>query len=149
MSLDERKSEITNNAEDVELTTALRHFRESVHDWSDREFSRMRASQASHAIAQRGWWARMHVPVLGWALGCAVAIGGVSVPVALHQRRAAEAHLRDEQNRLKQIQEEEKLAAANTMSDEDLLSHVDSDIAQATPDAMEPLASLMRDSATK
>jgi hypothetical protein len=146
MSLDERKSGITNDAEDVELTTALRHFRESVHDWSDREFSRMRTNQTA---VQRGWWARMHVPVLGWALGCAVAIGGVSVPVALHQRRAAEAHLRDEQNRLKQMQEEEKLAAASTMSDEDLLSHVDSDIAQATPDAMEPLASLMRDSATK
>ena len=145
MSFDERKSEITNDAEDVELTTALRYFRESVHDWSDREFSRMRASQA---IAQRGWWARMHGPVLGWALGCAVAIGGVSVPVALHQHRAAEAHLRDEQNRLRQAQEE-KLAAASAMSDEDLLSHVDSDIAQATPDAMEPLASLMRDSGTK
>jgi hypothetical protein len=30
-----------------------------------------------------------------------------------------------------------------------LLSHVDSDIAQAAPDAMQPLASLMSDSSTK
>jgi hypothetical protein len=35
------------------------------------------------------------------------------------------------------------------MSDDELLSHVDSDVAQVAPDAMEPLASLMSDASTK
>jgi hypothetical protein len=43
-------------------------------------------------------------------------------------------------------EEVERAKAAAYIDDEELLSHVDSDIAQATPDAMEPLASMMTQS---
>ena len=57
------------------------------------------------------------------------------------------AHRAAEAAQEKQLAETARQAAYG-MSDDELLAHVDNDIAQGAPDAMEPLASLMSESAT-
>jgi hypothetical protein len=147
MNLDERKLKANDgDAEDLEVTSALRHFRESVHGWSEQEFSKTRISRV---IAPQGFRLWMRGPVAGWALGCVVAMTAVTVPVTVHrQHKLAEERIA-QQEQVRLADEKAKLEAANSMTDEELLSHVDSDIAQATPDAMEPLASMMRDTNRK
>jgi hypothetical protein len=151
MNLDERNLKANDgDAEDLQVTAALRNFRESVHGWSEQEFSKTRTSRV---IAPHGFWVRMRGPVAGWALGCVVAMTAVTVavtvPVTVHrQHKIAEERIA-QQEQIRLADEKAKLEAANSMTDEELLSHVDSDIAQATPDAMEPLASMMRDTNRK
>ena len=125
---------------DAEIDAALRNFRESIHAWSEQEYSRPRATQP----ARSGMWHLFANPIAGWALAAVVAIGGVAVPTAIHQQHQEQARrIADEQARQKLATDQAARQAALAMDDEELLSHVDSDIAQATPDAMEPLAELM------
>lgn len=134
--------------EDVQVEAALRHFRESVHGWSEQEFSKARTIRRSR------WDRVMRMvanPVLGSALAGVLVIASAGVPAALYHERQVAA---DHAAKLKLQQEldakkAEQLQAAVKIDDDELLRHVDSDIAQAAPDAMEPLASLMSDSATK
>jgi hypothetical protein len=137
--------------DDAQVEVALRHFRQSVQSWSEQEFSRPRSAHST----KRGmaWWVVQHTGA-AWALAVVVAVGGVSVPVGVHfhneavrmeAQRAADAAAKAKQEQLAKIQQQQ----AYTIDDEALLKDVDSDIAQGTPDAMEPLASLMSDSATK
>ena len=134
-------------AADVELETALRNFRQSVHGWSEQEFNRTRSVAE---VAPRGWWMRMRAPIAVWSLGCALAFTAVTVPVSVHHRHVAEvarqAAAAQEASRRQAEEAARAQQLASAMSDEELLSHVDSDIAQATPKALEPLASLMSDS---
>jgi len=136
--------------EDAQVEMALRNFRESVRGWSEQEFAHPRAIQVSrHGVA---WWVVQHIGA-AWALAVVLAVSGVSVPVGVHlhnqqaqmeAKKAADAAERAKQERLAEVQRQ-----AYTIDDEALLKDVDSDIAQGTPDAMEPLASLMSDSAAK
>lgn len=130
--------------EDAEVKAALRRFRESVHDWSDREYSKPRLVQRSR---WSGFWGALSNPVMGWSLASALVLASVGVPVTVHHEHqvAAEHKLALEQQQ-KRVAEEARLQAAAKISDEELLAHVDDDIAQAAPDAMQPLASLMSDS---
>ena len=133
--------------ETEDVQAALRHFREGVHGWSEQEFGRARVVRRSR------WDAMFHViakPAVGWSLAAAMLAAAAGVPVAVHHEReiAKEQQLtieRQEQAKL----EAAKQQAAPAMNDDELMSHVDSDIAQAAPDAMEPLASLMSDTAAK
>ena len=133
--------------EDVQVEAALRHFRESVHGWSEREFGKTRTVRRSRLNAILD--AMFHViakPAVGWSLAAAMLAAAAGVPVAVHHEReiAKEQQLtieRQEQAKL----EAAKQQAATAMNDDELMSHVDSDIAQAAPDAMEPLASLISD----
>jgi hypothetical protein len=91
-------------------------------------------------------------PTLGGALAAALLITSVGVPVGIHHERVMEAARQarlDQQKRdlQQQLAEEEarKSLAADKVDDGAFLDDVDSDIAQATPDAMQPLASLMID----
>ena len=134
--------------EDVQVEAALRHFRESVHGWSDREFGRPRVIQRSRWDAMARMLAR---PVMVWSLASALVVASVGVPAAVHHERqvATERQLALERQREMEADAAKKQAATE-MNDDELMSHVDSDIAQAAPDAMEPLASLMSDTtATK
>jgi hypothetical protein len=134
--------------DDVQVEQALRHFRESMHAWSELEFSRERAIQRTRWSAMsRGMLRVMVNPVMGWGLACVLAVSAISVPVAVHHERelAAQAAARVEQAKADADAAAVRQAAL-AITDEELLSHVDSDIAQAAPDAMEPLARLMGDS---
>ena len=57
--------------QDVELEQALKHFKSSVHAWSEAEYSRPRTW--TREVRHRSW--RL---ALGWALGCALVVGSVS-----------------------------------------------------------------------
>jgi hypothetical protein len=137
--------------EDVEMEAALRHFRQSVHAWSEHEYGRaaIRNAEAQGGRRSGGWW-RIKAPALGWALAAAVVVSGVAVPTTIHHQRQVVAEQAAIQ-RAAAEQARQKLAAdvareaGPAMNDDELLSHVDSDIAQSTPDAMEPLARLMSD----
>jgi len=132
--------------EDEQVEMALKHFRDGVRAWSDEEFSRPRTIEHSR---WNSFWRVAASPVMGWALAGALMLGGVAVPVSIvhqHQVAAEQAKklaIQQEQQRLKE--EAARQQAAVEINDDELLSHVDSDIAQSTPDAMQPLASLMID----
>jgi hypothetical protein len=150
MSFDTYKKDLKAREEDPQVEMALRNFRESVRGWSEQEFARPRVVQPS----RRGmaWWFVRHTGA-AWALAVVVAVSGVSVPVGVHfhneQLRIEAQRVSDAVEQAKQQHLAEVQRQADTIDDEALLKDVDSDIAQGTPDAMEPLASLMSDSATK
>jgi len=132
--------------EDEQVEIALRNFRDSVRAWSDEEFARSRTIERSR---WNGFWRAAASPAMGWALAGVLMLGGVAVPVSVvHERQVADEQakklaIQQERQRLKEEAAREQAVVA--MNDDELLSHVDSDIAQSTPDALEPLASLMND----
>ena len=124
-------------AADLALEQVLKHFRMSVHAWSDAEYSRPRTTAA--LARPRSW--RL---AAGWALGCILVVGSLAggAGVGLHERhhrlelaRIAEAARAAEQQRLVREQQ--------AREEEDLLAKVDSDVSRQVPSAMEPLAQLM------
>jgi hypothetical protein len=122
--------------QDPQVQDALRNFRLSIQAWSQHELRRERK-----AVARSHW---MMAPAMAWGLASVLAVAAVTVPVSVHHERQVVAM------RHAAELEKQRLAAAaaarqTAIDDEALLNHVDSDIAQSTPDAMEPLASLMRD----
>jgi len=119
---------------DAELEQVLAHFRQSVHAWSDAELTRPRLATAARPSMMRGWRV-----AAGWALGCALAVCGVSGGLYEHQRQTDLAKVRAAQ----QAEQQKQLAAQKAQEEEDLLARVDSDIAREVPSAMEPLAQLM------
>ena len=120
--------------EDLALEQVLKDFRMSVSAWSEAAYSRPRA--AAQVVRRRSW--RL---AAGWALGLALAAGGVSGAVfERHQRQQmARAAARQRLVREQQAREEE----------EDLLAKVDSDVSREVPSAMEPLAQLMAEDERK
>src|ERR1700682_2481153 len=91
-------------AENAQGEAALRHFRESVHAWSEREQSRPRAVELARPSIL---WRVMSRPVGVWGMAAVLAVSAVTVPVERHrqhvqqlaeaQRQAQEAQLkRDE-----------------------------------------------------
>lgn len=133
--------------EEQEIEAALKNFRASVHAWSEAEFSRPRNVKTAR---QSGVWRLIANPVLSWGLAAVLVVGGAAIPVAVHHERQVEAQrLAAIQRQQHQAAEAAARLAQNSMDDEELLKHVDSDIAQAAPDAMQPLASLMGDTASQ
>ena len=131
--------------EDQDVQTALKNFRASVHAWSEQEMARPRQVQP---VRLSGWMRLMATPMLGWGLASVLVVAGVTVPVRVHhERQVAAMRQAAIQEQQRQAVEAAARLAQNSMDDEELLKHVDSDIAQAAPDAMEPLASLMGDTA--
>ncbi len=140
----------TTEAAEARLEEVLRNFRSSVHAWSEAEFARPRAVAA--AECRRSW--RMGV---AWALGCVVAVAGISAGVYGHHRqelaqriaaRAAQlqrmAEVRQAASQAVAEQPEEATEAPDeTMPDAKLMAAVDKDVSQEVPSAMEPLAQLM------
>ena len=130
------------NMVEQELETALKNFRQSVHAWSEAELVRPRA------VVRAGFWARMRKPIVAGALGCVVAVTAITVPVTVHQRNVAIA-AHDAQLKEQQRLADAAAQGAAAVNDDKLLADVDSDIAQATPDALAPMASMMSDSTGK
>ena len=130
--------------EDPQVEAALHHFRQSVRSWSEQEYSRTRIP----AVSRRSSWNWLANPVAAWTLAGALAVSAVTVPTSIHlrhehQRVAAQQAAAEAQRQQELRHQQELQQAARNISDEELLSHIDSDLAQAAPDAMEPLASLM------
>jgi cell division protein FtsL len=142
MSFEEKNWE----AEDAQVELALRNYRDSVRAWSEQEFRNVRTVRRSR---WDGFWRVLANPVLGWSLACALVVASVGIPANVHHQRQLVAERNAEVLRQQQLQREAAQQEAVAMSDDELLAHVDSDIAQAAPDAMEPLASLMSDSSAK
>jgi hypothetical protein len=95
-------------------------------------------------------WLTLASPALGWSLIAVLALSSAGVPVVVErQHQAAEQRQAALELERKQAAEEAARQAAASIDDEALLSGIDSDIAQAAPDAMQPLASLMSDSETR
>jgi hypothetical protein len=121
-------------AKDAVLEQALANFKQSVNAWSDAELNRPRV--AARVVRHASW--RL---AAGWALGCALVVGGVSGGV--HER-----HQHQEVARIAataRAAEQQRLVAAEQAreEEEDLLAKVDSDVSREVPSAMEPLAQLM------
>jgi uncharacterized protein HemX len=138
MSLDQEK-------DDARIEQALRNFRGSVKAWSDAEFAKPREVRRSRWSAI---WMTLTRPAVSGALAAVLAAASIGVPVAVvhHQQELAEQR-QEAANRQKAIEARQaKEHAAQVMDDSDLMTEVDSDIAQEAPDAMQPLASLMSDS---
>jgi hypothetical protein len=126
--------------EDVQVQDALRNFRSSMHAWSEQLLNEQELRRERKPIARSRW---MMAPAMAWGLASVLAVAAVTVPVSVHHERQIVA-MRQAAELEKQRQAAEA-ARQVAIDDEALLNHVDSDIAQSTPDAMEPLASLMRD----
>jgi hypothetical protein len=137
---DERKLAAADllNGQDAELEQALKNFRLTVHAWSDAAHSRPRSQV--QVVRHRAW--RL---AAGWALGCALLVGGVSG--GLYERRhAAEVAKIQAQ---KEAEHQREVAAQKAREEEELLAKVDSDVSRDVPSAMEPLAQLMADDETR
>ena len=120
---------------DLAMEQTLKDFRTSVCAWSEAAYSRPRT--AAPVVRGRSW--RL---AAGWALGLALAAGGVSGAVFERHQRQQMARAA-EQQRL--VQERQRLIREQQAreEEEDLLAKVDSDVSRAVPSAMEPLAQLM------
>ncbi len=121
--------------QDVELQQALKHFKSSVHAWSDAMYSRPRI--ATHEVRVRSW--RL---AAGWALGCVLVAGSVSGGLIERHHRQEVARIAAEQRAAEQLRQL-RLQQAAMVSDEVLLADVDSDVSRQVPSAMEPLAQMM------
>ena len=128
----------TGETGDLALEQALNDFRMSVCAWSEAAYSRPRT--AARVVRQRSW--RL---AAGWALGLALAAGGVSGAVFERHQMARAA----EQQRL--VQERQRLIREQQAreEEEDLLAKVDRDVSREVPSAMEPLAQLMAEDERK
>lgn len=153
MNFKERESV---EAAEAGLEEVLKDFRSSVHAWSKAEFARPRSVVA--AEYRRSW--RM---AAAWAMGCVLAVTGISAGVyghhrqelalriaarAAQQQRVTEARLAASQAVAEQAEEKTAVADAK-MPDEKLMAVVDKDVSQEVPSAMEPLADLMDGSANQ
>ena len=122
-------------AVDVELEQAMKNFRLSMHAWSDAALSRPRT--ASQTLRRRSW--RLAV---GWALGCVLVAGSLSGGVFERQHQIDLKQRAARQRAAEQQKQGEQQARAQ-VTDEDLLTDVDSDVSRQVPSAMEPLAQMM------
>jgi hypothetical protein len=126
--------------EDAQVQDALRSFRASMQAWSERAWSERELHRERKPIARSRW---MMAPAMAWGLASVLAVAAVTVPVSVHHERQVVAMRHAAELEKQRLAAQAARQAA--IDDEVLLNHVDSDIAQSTPDAMEPLASLMRD----
>lgn len=125
-----------NQENDPMLESALRHFRASVHAWSNAEYQRARPVVAE--APRRISWQRAVVLVL--ILVLSVAIAGT----AGYQRHLHNALLIQQQQQ-RELERQRILAEQRAHESEELLANVDSDVSREVPAAMEPLAQLMAD----
>lgn len=127
---------------ELELEQALSHFRQSVHAWSEAEFSRPRTVKAEHLPS----WRR----AAAWALGCVLAAGSLAGGLYDRHHHQVEARLAAEQQaRQQQIAAQQQQAAQVQQSDATLFAGVDRDLSRPVPSAMEPLAQLMDEDSTQ
>lgn len=149
---------------EMELAQALKHFKASVHAWSDAAYHQPR-TVATLAV-RRSWQM-----VASWALGCLLALGslaGAAHEIYHRQEMAKQAAQKAAQQATQQRAAAKQAAPLHAgapvvkpvpavakatddagTQDQDLLATVDSDVSRGVPTAMEPLARLMDDNGTQ
>jgi hypothetical protein len=142
-------------AGEAELKQTLQNFRESVHAWGEAEYTRPHLLKST--AAHHTWkWA------LTWALGCVLAIGGLSLGLyEHHQQQLAKDNGAQQRQQApvmastapavpvpassgEPIQQIAQVEAGEL--DANLLTAVDTAVSRQVPSAMEPLAQLMEGS---
>jgi len=143
-------SPIDPHVTDLHVDDALNNFRLSLRAWSDHELTRRPAAPLVQPARPRSNW--LLAPAVSWAAAAALAVAAVGVPLGVHhhnavlaEQHAAQQAIADARQHQAALQQSAQIAA-NKADDDQLLQHVDTDIAQDTPDAMQPLASLMSSS---
>ena len=133
--------------EDAAVEAALKHFRAHVHHWSEQEFVKPHTARRS---AWDSFWVAISRPAMAGSLAAAMLVASIGIPATVHYQHQIEAQRQAQIELAKQKAAEEAALrkAATSIDDDTLLAGIDTDIAQAAPDAMEPLASLMSDSST-
>jgi hypothetical protein len=129
-------------AEDVELDEAIKSFKQSVDAWSDAAYGRPRTVEQT--VRRRSW--RLAV---GWALGCVLVAGSVSGGLFERQHQIELKQRANRERAAEQQKQVQQQQARAQVTDEDLLSDVDSDVSRQVPSAMEPLAQMMSVDETK
>jgi hypothetical protein len=116
---------------DPMLQSAVRHFRASVHAWSDAAHNRPRSvlSPAPHVLA----WRR----IAAWTLSLALSVGIVGT--AEYERHRYRVIAQEKQH-LQEMERQRATAEQRAQEAEDLMANIDSDISRQVPAAMEPLA---------
>ncbi|HUX28936.1 MAG TPA: hypothetical protein VMV39_09110 [Terracidiphilus sp.] len=122
---------------DPALKQALGDFKSSVHAWSEAVYSQPRTVHLS--VAHRTW--RL---AAGWAIAGVLLAGAVSGGVYEHHQRQEQARIA-----AREAAQQRQLAAQRARAEEDLLAKVDSDVSREVPSALEPLAQLMTEDATR
>jgi hypothetical protein len=155
MNPEQRRVSIEEAQSEAQFEAVLRNFRLSAHAWSNEEFVRPRAIERTRwADFQARFWRALANPALGGTLAALLLMTSVGIPVNIHRQHVLEAEHQAVANLAKKHAEAlarkaEVAAVASASDDGAFLDDVDSDIAQATPDAMQPLASLMNDAPSK
>jgi hypothetical protein len=138
-------------SQEKELASVLGAYRQSVHAWSADLMERQPVRRFAHKPAS-SWsvltWRFATFAMSGLMLA-ALAGGGLiqyerNIDAKnIAQQQANQKKLDEQKNADEKQAAEAQLAANQNMQDDELLAAVDSDVAQQTPEAMEPLASLM------
>ena len=117
---------------DPDMEKALRHFRLSVHAWSDAVY---RLPRLEKAAPRRMAWRR----AAAWALGSVLVAGGAGGGLLgyRHQQEHARIAAVREAEKQRQLQEQRAREA------EQELARVDADVSREVPAALEPLGQLM------
>lgn len=144
----EREQGWEREMDEAGIEQALRNFRGSVKAWSDAEFMK------PHEVRRSRWsalWMTLTRPAVSGAMAAVLAAASIGVPVAVvHHGQVVAEQRQEAANRINRINRQKAIEAqehaAQAVDDADLMTEVDSDIAQEAPDAMQPLASLMSDS---
>jgi hypothetical protein len=134
-NMDKITNRFEDGDEDAELGQALESFKQCVDAWSDAAYSRPRTVEQT--VRRRSW--RLAV---GWALGCVLVAGSLSGGVFERQHQIDLKQRAARQRAAEQQKQGEQQARAQ-VTDEDLLTDVDSDVSRQVPSAMEPLAQMM------
>ena len=134
-NMDKITNRFEDGAEDAELGQALESFKQCVDAWSDAAYSRPRTVEQT--VRRRSW--RLAVC---WALGCVLVAGSLSGGVFERQHQIDLKQRAARQRAAEQQKQGEQQARAQ-VTDEDLLTDVDSDVSRQVPSAMEPLAQMM------
>ncbi|HUX45053.1 MAG TPA: hypothetical protein VMV57_09915 [Terracidiphilus sp.] len=139
-----RRAQVEEPAElealDPVLQQSLAHFKASVHAWSADVESRPRTVMSTAPRVRR--------LAVGWALALLLGLGGVSGVLLKRQHREQLAQ-QAQQAQERQLEQQRELDAQRAVAQQNLLAKVESDISREVPSAMEPLAQLMTDDATR
>lgn len=123
---------VTSEPLDPEVEQAVGNFRQCVHAWSEAAYSRPRVETQ---LARPRSWRR----AAAWALGGVLAAGSLAGGVYEHHQRQELAKIAA----ARAARQRQLAAEKRAQEDRDLLTTVDSEVSQAVPQALEPLADLM------
>ncbi len=124
--------QVTDEPLDEEVEQAVGNFRQCVHAWSEAAYSGPRVE----VHLARPWSWRL---AAAWALGGVLAAGSLAGGFYRHHHRQELARIAA----ARAARQRQLAAEKRAQEDRNLLTAVDSEVSQAVPQAMEPLADLM------